>query len=331
MALLMSLGMSAQQSKYSHTIQPEKLDRGVIAVKADNGVFVSWRSLLGDSKDLLFDVYRDGSKINETPLKVTNFTDPAGTPGAKYQVKAILNGTDIETSKEVAAWAENFLRVHLNRPKGGTSPEGGYREMRNYTYTPDDVSVGDVDGDGEWELIVKWFPTNQADNGDQYRYTGNTILDCYKLDGTQLWRIDLGQNIRSGNHYTQFMVYDFNGDGKAELICKTAPGTIDGQGKAVLLGDAKVTDDHRTKSNGKKDKNDHAGIVVAGPEYLTVFNGETGAEIHTIEYNPPRTIRTNSQWGDSNGNRCERYLAGVAYLDGKTPSAIFCRGYYTAA
>ncbi len=331
MALLMSLGMSAQQSKYSHTIQAEKLDRGVIAVKADNGVFVSWRSLLGDSKDLLFDVYRDGSKINETPLKVTNFTDPAGTPGAKYQVKAILNGTDIETSKEVAAWAENFLRVHLNRPEGGTSPEGGYREMRNYTYTPDDVSVGDVDGDGEWELIVKWFPTNQADNGDQYRYTGNTILDCYKLDGTQLWRIDLGQNIRSGNHYTQFMVYDFNGDGKAELICKTAPGTIDGQGKAVLLGDAKVTDDHRTKSNGKKDKNDHAGIVVAGPEYLTVFNGETGAEIHTIEYNPPRTIRTNSQWGDSNGNRCERYLAGVAYLDGKTPSAIFCRGYYTAA
>ena len=105
--------------------RPKKLDRGVIAVKADNGVFVSWRSLLGDSKDLLFDVYRDGSKINEAPLKVTNFTDPAGTPGAKYQVKAILNGTDIETSKEVAACAENFLRVHLNRPEGGTSPAGG--------------------------------------------------------------------------------------------------------------------------------------------------------------------------------------------------------------
>lgn len=325
MALLMSLGMSAQQSKYSHTVQAEKLDRGVVAVKADKGVFVSWRSLLGDDKSLTFDVYRDGTKINATPLKVTNFTDAAGTPGAKYQVKAILNGTDIETSKEATAWSDCFMRVHLDRPAGGTSPAGGRAEQRDYTYTPDDVSVGDVDGDGQWELIVKWFPTNQADNGAQYRYTGNTILDCYKLDGTKLWRIDLGQNIRSGNHYTQFMVYDFDGDGKAELICKTAPGTIDGQGKAVLLGDAKVTDDYR-KTDGTT-----AGIVVDGPEYLTVFNGQTGAEINTINYNPPRTIRTNSQWGDSNGNRCERYLAGVAYLDGKTPSAIFCRGYYTAA
>lgn len=322
MALLMSLGMSAQQSKYSHTVQAEKLDRGVVAVKADKGVFVSWRSLLGDDKSLMFDVYRDGTKINATPLKVTNFTDAAGTPGAKYQVKAILNGTDIETSKEATAWADNFLRVHLDRPAGGTSPAGGKDEQRNYTYTPDDVSVGDVDGDGQWELIVKWFPTNQADNSFR-RYTGNTILDCYKLDGTKLWRIDLGQNIRSGNHYTQFMVYDFDGDGKAELICKTAPGTIDGQGKAVLLGDAKVTDDYRTKSG------DNSGIILSGPEYLTVFNGQTGAEINTIDYNPPRNII--SAWGDSYGNRCERYLAGVAYLDGKTPSAIFCRGYYTAA
>lgn len=325
MALLMSLGMSAQQSKYSHTVQAEKLDRGVVAVKADKGVFVSWRSLLGDDKSLTFDIYRDGTKINATPLKVTNFTDAAGAPGAKYQVKAVLNGTDIETSKEATAWSDNFLRVHLDRPAGGTSPAGGRAEQRNYTYTPDDVAVGDVDGDGEWELIVKWFPTNQADNGDQYRFTGNTIFDCYKLDGTKLWRIDLGQNIRSGNHYTQFMVYDFDGDGKAELICKTAPGTIDGQGKAVLLGDDKATDDYRNQSGTT------AGIVVNGPEYLTVFNGQTGAEVNTIYYNPPRTIRTNSQWGDSNGNRCERYLAGVAYLDGQKPSAIFCRGYYTAA
>ncbi|MDE5692605.1 MAG: Por secretion system protein, partial [Duncaniella sp.] len=322
MLLLSSLGAAAQ---YSHTIQAEKLDRGVVAVKTDGGVFVSWRSLVSDDKDLSFDVYRDGVKINESPIKSkTNITDAQGTVSSKYVVKAVGTG---EESKETSVWATPYMKVHLDRPAGGTSPAGGRVEQREYTYTPDDVSVGDVDGDGEWELIVKWFPTNQADNGDQYRYTGNTILDCYKLDGTKLWRIDLGRNIRSGNHYTQFMVYDFNGDGKAELICKTAPGTIDGQGKAVLLGSDKVDADYRTSSGTL------AGIVVDGPEYLTVFNGETGAEINTIYYNPPRTIRTSSQWGDKNGNRCERYLAGVAYLDGvgKNPSAIFCRGYYTAA
>lgn len=323
MALLASLSLSAQ---YSHTIQAEKLDRGVVAVKTDGGVFVSWRSLLGDDKATAFDVYRDGVKITATPLtSKTNITDADGTVASKYTVKALVNDQVTETSAETSVWETPYLKIHLNRPEGGTAPAGGSKEQRDYTYTPDDISVADVDGDGQWELIVKWFPTNQADNGDQFRYTGNTILDCYKLDGTQLWRIDLGQNIRSGNHYTQFMVYDFDGDGKAELICKTAPGTIDGKGNPVLMGDDKVTDDYRTATGNL------AGVVVAGPEYLTVFNGQTGAEINTIAYNPSRDIQAHSKsgWGDGNGNRCERYLAGVAYLDGKKPSAVFVRGYYT--
>ena len=324
-ALLGSLTASAQ---YSHEVQAESLDRGVVAVKTDGGVFVSWRSLVTDDKKMAFDVYRDGVKVNDAPLKTrTNYTDKNGTTASKYTVKAIVNDAVKETSSEASVWATPYLKVHLDRPAGGQSPAGGSKEDRDYTYTPDDVSVGDVDGDGEWELIVKWFPTNQADNGDQFRYTGNTILDCYKLDGTKLWRIDLGQNIRSGNHYTQFMVYDFDGDGKAELICKTAPGTIDGTGKAVLMGSDKVTDDYREKSGSL------AGVVKSGPEYLTVFNGLTGAEINTIAYNPPRTIHAMSKsgWGDANGNRCERYLACVAYLDGQHPSAVFCRGYYTHA
>lgn len=317
---------SASWAQYSHTVNADNLGRGVLAVKADVGVFVSWRSLPSDDANLTFDVYRDGVKLNENPLtKMTNFTDPEGTIDSKYVIKAILNGQETESSSANDVWASDFMKIHLNRPEGGTSPAGGSKEQREYTYTPDDVSVGDVDGDGEFEFIVKWFPTNQADNGDQFRYTGNTILDCYKLDGTQLWRIDLGQNIRSGNHYTQFMVYDFDGDGKAELICKTAPGTIDGTGKAVLLDDDQVTDDYREKSGSL------AGVVKSGPEYLTVFNGQTGAEINTIHYNPPRDIQAHSKsgWGDANGNRCERYLAGVAYLDGVNPSAIFVRGYYT--
>ena len=327
LALLGSLSLSAQ---YSHTIKAEKLDRGVLAVKADNGVFVSWRSLVGDDRKLAFDVYRDGVKINTTPLTGgTNFTDPEGTAGARYSVKALLDGNVIDTSAETAAWETFFKRIHLDRPEGGTSPAGAASdkngvsyEQRDYTYTPDDVSVADVDGDGEWEFIVKWFPTNAADNSHQ-RFTGNTILDCYKLDGKKLWRINLGVNIRSGNHYTQFMVYDFDGDGKAELICKTAPGTVDGQCKNVVLGNDDPTKDYRNS----------VGTPLSGPEYLTVFDGMTGAEIHTIPYNPPRSIHSQSKnypgWGDNYGGRSERYLAGVAYLDGKTPSAVFCRGYYT--
>ncbi|MDE7420613.1 MAG: T9SS type A sorting domain-containing protein [Muribaculaceae bacterium] len=328
LAALLLAASSASWAQYSHTINADNLGRGVLAVKADNGVFVSWRSLPTDDAKLAFDIYRDGVKINETPLtKKTNFTDPEGTVDSKYTIKAMLDGDVKESANANQVWASDFMKIHLDRPAGGTSPAGGSKEQRDYTYTPDDVSVGDVDGDGEFEFIVKWFPTNQADNGDQFRYTGNTILDCYKLDGTKLWRIDLGQNIRSGNHYTQFMVYDFDGDGKAELICKTAPGTIDGTGKAVLMGEDKVTDDYREKSGSL------AGVVKSGPEYLTVFNGQTGAEIHTIAYNPPRSIHAHSKsgWGDANGNRCERYLAGVAYLDGKKPSAIFVRGYYTAS
>ena len=326
---LIAAGMLAASSmawaQYSHVINADNLGRGVLAVKSGNGVFVSWRSLPSDDPRLSFDIYRDGTKINEKPLtRMTNFTDPEGTVDSHYTIKAILDGEEKETASANNVWASDFMKIHLDRPEGGTSPAGGAKEQREYTYTPDDVSVGDVDGDGEFEFIVKWFPTNAADNSHT-RYTGNTIIDCYKLDGTKLWRIDLGHNIRSGNHYTQFMVYDFDGDGKAELMCKTAPGTIDGIGNPVLMGTAKVTDDYR-KSDG---------TVMSGPEYLTVFNGQTGEAINTITYNPLRSIRTHdktsSGWGDNYGNRCERYLAGVAYLDGEKPSAIFVRGYYTAS
>lgn len=312
-------------AQYSHTVNADNLGRGVLAVKAEEGVFVSWRSMPGDDRALAFDIYRDGTKINESPLtKMTNFTDKNGTVSSKYTIKAMLDGNEVEVAEAPSVWEGDFMKIHLDRPEGGTSPAGGAKEDREYTYTPDDVSVGDVDGDGEYEYIVKWHPTNAADNSHT-RFTGNTIIDCYELDGTKLWRIDLGHNIRSGNHYTQFMVYDFNLDGKAELICKTAPGTIDGSGNAVLMGDDKVDDDYRTK----------VGTVLSGPEYLTVFDGMTGAEIHTIAYNPPRSIRkqdkSNTGWGDNYGNRSERYLAGVAYLDGKKPSGIFVRGYYTAS
>ncbi len=316
----MSIGHAA-------TPQAEYLDRGVVAVKTDEGVFVSWRSLARDGKDTAFDVYRDGVKINDTPIsKVTNLTDPAGNAGAKYEVKAV-KGSTVTDSGSCEAWATPYMKVHLDRPAGGKVSAQDGSSSSSYTYTPDDVSVGDVDGDGVYELFVKWMPSNAKDNASK-GFTGPTIIDCYRLDGTKLWRINLGHNIRSGNHYTQFMVYDFDGDGCAEMICKTAPGTKDGKGNWVLLGNDKPTDDYRHQTDEPVKS---LGRPLGGSEYLTCFSGKTGEALSTIPYRPAYDDVSTDIWGDNYGNRSERYLAGVAYLDGLHPSAIMCRGYYRAA
>ena len=301
--------------------QAEKLGRGAVAVKTDGGVYLSWRSLAEDPAGTAFDVYRDGVKVNMEPIsQTTNYVDAGGQATSKYIIKAVnAAGQVTGESTETAVWGDGYLKVHLDRPADGTTPDGV-----SYTYSPNDCSVGDVDGDGEYEIILKWDPSNSHDNSEQ-GYTGNVYLDAYELDGTKLWRIDLGRNIRAGAHYTQFMVYDLDGDGRAEVACKTAPGTIDGQGKAVLMGDDRANADYRGTS-GKT-----TGVVLDGPEYLTVFDGLTGAERATVAYDPPRSVRTTGQWGDSYGNRSERYLACIAYLDGRKPSLVMCRGYYTAA
>lgn len=291
----------------------EVLDRGVVAVKSNTSVFVSWRSLASDPQNMAFDVYRDGEKVNTAPITAgTCISDRAGTTSSKYVVKAIVDGVEVESSAETAVDPQLYKRIHLDRP--AKDPRTGA------TYTPNDCSVGDVDGDGVYEIFVKWNPSNSHDNSENGT-TGNVLIDCYRLDGQKLWRIDLGQNIRAGAHYTQFMVYDFDGNGKAELICKTAPGTRDGLGNNVIMGS---DDPDKSYINSK-------GHIISGPEYLTVFNGLTGAEIHTIAYNPPRSAHafSSSGWGDSYGGRSERYLAAVAYLGGQGHSAVFCRGYYT--
>ncbi|MCQ2264952.1 MAG: rhamnogalacturonan lyase [Bacteroidales bacterium] len=297
----------------------ERLGRGVIAVLQDKGnVFVTWRYLSVDPFGTAFNVYRDGKKINSSPISDVTFFVDKNSRGGVYSVNPVINGK--EKKEHSVAWTlpdkapHGYIDIELNRPKGGSTPKNEV-----YTYEPNDCSAADVDGDGEMEIILKWNPTNAHDNAHN-GYTGNVYLDCYKLNGKQLWRIDLGKNIRAGAHYTQFMVYDFDGCGKAELICKTADGTIDGTGKAI--GDA------------KKDYRNENGRILEGPEYLTIFNGQTGAAMDTIDYKPSRGA--NSQeisriWGDGYGNRCDRFLAGVGYLDGEHPSAIICRGYYTRA
>jgi len=351
LALAMTVCSWAQPTPRS---QMERLGRGAIAVSTSaTANFVSWRLLGTDDKDITtFDLLRDGEVI-ATDLKKTNYTDKKGSRTSQYQVVTKVNGQATETTQHVTPWTSGSLAITLDRPATGAN--GG-------SYTPNDCSVGDVDGDGEYEIILKWDPSNAKDNSQSGK-TDNVILDCYKIhfDGTGevvngtssnsqlLWRIDLGPNIRAGAHYTQFMVYDFNGDGLAEMMCKTAPGSKDGTGTYVnqAATDATIKSHDNTKKYANSD-----GYILSGPEYLTVFDGKTGKAIHTTWYLPGRTGTggANSEtgvdlgkvlaypsdksfWGDNYGNRSERYLAGVAYINGadKPACGVFCRGYYTRA
>ena len=307
----------------------ETLSRGVVVLPAqEEGNFVSWRMLATDDANTVFDVVRD-AQIVASGIKLTNYTDKGGKKDSFYQIVTRSKGKRETASAKVTPWDDLFLRMPVSRPEGGVTPDG-----RQYAYTPNDCSVGDVEGDGDYELILKWEPTNAHDNSHD-GYTGNVILDCYRLDGTQLWRIDLGRNIRAGAHYTQFLVYDFDGDGRAELICKTAPGSLDASRRYV----SEVADDEAIRQiDNHADHRNKRGRIQSGEELLTVFNGLTGDAIHTVWYNPNRGYGVGGSaeyagWGDKTveGNRGERYLACVAYLAGmdKNPSAVMWRGYYT--
>ncbi|MEW9669365.1 rhamnogalacturonan lyase [Ammoniphilus sp. 3BR4] len=395
------------------SVQLEYLDRGLVAASTPEGVFLSWRLLANEVKGYSdtgltganFNVYRDGTKI-ATVEDSTNYEDKEGTASSKYYISAVINGKEVDQSSEITPWENSYYNLPLKKPADGVTPTG-----ETYTYAANDMSVGDVDGDGQYEYIVKWDPSNSKDVSIK-GYTGNVFIDCYKFDGTQLYRIDLGVNIRAGAHYTQFLVNDFDGDGKSEMMFKTAPGTkiikFDKEGniaseKYITMPQEDINagysnlDDYRmsaedyrehvvnmfmgwdkheevVKGNwpksleecfGIEKKYDYPlsradaealadyfldvyapsrstrnelrkfeGFIVDGPEYLTVFNGATGDELETIHYKTGRHD-DGLMWGDyalpriEPANRVDRFLAGVGYLDGEKPYAVFARGYYT--
>ena len=393
--------------------QLETLDRGLVAVSTDDGVFLSWRLLGSEATGATetglagpdFAVYRDGERI-AVVTDSTNYADADGSATAEYTVAPIVNGVELAASDSVTAWAQGFHDLPLQKPADGVTPVG-----EKYTYSANDVSVGDVDGDGQYEYIVKWDPSNSKDVS-QRGYTGTVYLDTYELDGTLLNRLDLGVNIRAGAHYTQFLTYDFDGDGRAETMLKTAPGTksisynpdgsvasekyitmpksdleagysndddyrlsaadyeqhlvdmflgwserpevVSGQWPATLeeawgmpvtheyplnradaeeLADTFI-DVYAPSRSGKNLLREFEGFILDGPEYLTVFDGATGKELQTIAY-PTERGDDGLLWGDyamsriEPGNRVDRFLSGVGYLDGEHPSAAFARGYYT--
>lgn len=303
--------------------QAEYLDRGVVALNKGSGsVYVSWRLLGTDPSGISFNLYRstDGAaavKVNTNPITTTTDFNNTGVNTAlsnRYFVKPIINGVEQASSESYTlpanAPARQYIPIPLSAPPINSLPDGS-----TYTYNANDASVGDVDGDGQYEIILKWDPSNAKDNS-QSGYTGNAYFDCYKLNGTRLWRIDMGRNMRAGAHYSPFLVYDFDGDGKSEFVLRTAPGTVDALGNNVLLPGDDPNADYRNSG----------GYILTGPEYLTVFNGVTGAAMATVPFKPDRVDV--SQWGDTYGNRVDRFLASVAYLDGVHPSIIMSRGYY---
>jgi rhamnogalacturonan endolyase len=285
--------------------QMENLGRGVVAVyQGDGKVYVGWRMLGTEPDDIAFNVYRDSTRVNGQPITgSTNLVDDNGSADAAYTVRAVIDGSEGKPSAPAKVWSRNYLSIPLQTPEG---------------YRPNDASVGDLDGDGVYDIVL-----HQAGRGADNARAGHTdepILEAYKLDGTLLWRINLGKNIREGAHYTQFMVYDLDGDGKAEMACKTADGTVDGRGK--VIGDPNA------------DWVNRDGKILDGPEFFTIFDGQTGAVLVTTDYIPPRGDI--GGWGgiggnglnDRTGNRVDRFLACVAYLDGERPSVVMCRGYY---
>lgn len=393
--------------------QRERLNRGLIVVPVEKGVFLSWRLMIQEVKGAnatgvtgtCFRIYRNGSLIAKVDDS-TNYLDVEGHIQDVYELASVTDGKESVRRDLAMRWEQNYLEIPVKTPGGGVTKAG-----QSYTYQINDMSVGDVDGDGEFEYIIKWDPTNAHDVSHR-GYTGNCLIDCYKLSGKLLWRLDMGCNIRAGAHYTQFMVYDFDGDGKAEMCVKTAPGTkmtiYDDDGNSsekfitllkadvekgvthhddyvcsasdyrehmikvfqtwqehpmVLKGqwpdtleecfgiqkryeyplnykDASDLTDYflqiyAPSRSSKNQLDEFEGFIYEGPEYLTMFGGG-GEELETIPFPYPR-VDDGLLWGDyamrniEPCNRVDRFLSGVAYLDGEHPSVIICRGYYTRA
>lgn len=362
MALALALAMQTfAQTAYDYTrLSRERMNRGVVAVRTSpDSVCVQWRYLESDPVDVSFEILRNGRLIGRRAANESTFFmdyNPV-TEDAVYRVRPVYRNGQLPAGMKTSdiALLNGQWTLPAHAPMGYidiplTPPEveaaesarsaGGRRPV---VYTANDATMGDLDGDGQLEIVLKWDPSDSKDNS-QSGITSPTILEALRLDGTSLWRVNLGRNIRSGAHYTPFIVADLDGDGCAELLVRTSDGTIDGQGH--ILGDAKA--DHvRHLDTGEYQANGNpgeqfrgpgwpnrmppntrrGGFIYKGPEWVTCFDGRTGRAVSTVDYVPERGEL--SSWGDNYANRSDRFLAACGYLDGQHLSAIFCRGYYT--
>lgn len=326
---LVTVGVKAQRVT-------DKLDRGTVAIPANNGFLVSWRKMGEEYYDTKYNLYRDGTKI-ASDLTVSNFQDAGGSASATYQVEAVVNGVVQPKSAATKAWSEAYFDVPVttvvnrNGKKIGNSTTSGGSTTSGYTIN--DISLADVTGDGVCEFIVK-----RNNSQGNLRLATNTtdfnLYECYKLDGTRLWWIDLGPNLMAGADEQWDMVgYDWDQDGKAEMIMRGADNMIihTATGKTINIGDM-------TAGFNGANRPEYMGV---GNEYLLYLNGETGepygwdgSENWTPMAYPLPQFETGEEYGSSSiwgdlGHRMMKHYFGAPYLDGRNPSIFLGRGCYT--
>lgn len=327
LSLLLAAPVSAQRFQ-------DKLDRGLVAVKVTNGVYCSWRVLGEEYYNVAYNIYRDGTKLNSTPLTVSNYSDTSGSATSKYTVRAVVNGVEQADSKAatvITTGGTGYGYIELQKPKRISVGDNTTDITDNFT--PWDATCGDVDGDGEMEIIIK--QVGKDNNGG---YTGPDFdrFEIYKLDGTLLWWLDCGANLADFQHSeNNVAVYDWDEDGKAEFLMRAADGTTvhAADGKTYVIGDP--TKIYRANAVGSQ------WFVHEGAEYLIYLNGETGVPYEIgpsdhptyMEY-PLKRLEDgetdlNKAWGDGYGHRSTKHFYGAPYFDGRNPSIFLARGIYT--
>lgn len=291
-------------------------------------MLVSWRMLPGDDASTAFDLYRSYSgksevKLNSDPIFATNFQDQSisfsdrgGVGNVTYRLT--YSGSDETIGTYTLPSGQRVgKRPYISIPLTGTAD---VCDTEGVSYQANDVSVGDLDGDGQMEIIVKrllaYGDSDGTGSGASPLFVRHTVLyEAYKLDGTMLWRVCSGPNIILGNS-SSFAVADFDGDGKAEMAIKTGEGTIFGDGMEIPDTDGDGKTDYRT--NG-------ANYIGSGPEFFSIVDGLTGKELARADF----IKRGKSEdWGDNYFKRAHSLRVGVGCFDGKLPSVILGRGVY---
>ncbi|MDA3881059.1 MAG: T9SS type A sorting domain-containing protein [Prolixibacteraceae bacterium] len=292
----------------------EYLNRALVVQEQTDasGTYLTWRMLGTDPRDIYFNIYRDGKKINATPITgSTNYTDNSGNITSDYQIEAIFPGMESKFSEYSYKFPLSNIsgrpRVPINRISLPAPPV-----IAGTEFTPGEMSTGDLNGDGSYELVFEW----ESNTGM------NSFLEAIDLEGNSLWRISAGPNVTTAK--LNFMVYDLNEDGKAEVSFLSGPGTIDGTGKYIKKGPA-ADYPHDLVIDRP------SGRLMDDPQFITVFNGETGEEMATTEHWPPIGPRNlhDATWGDNYGHRASSLKGAVLYNKDLGPVLVFLRGIYT--